>query len=89
MTHGLQDDDEEEYQTVTTLDEILERMDLALQSDFECGVAWLADKKAEEFAKEFPELSLFFGWLADLEEVTNDDAHEFYESRGDEAPESI
>ena len=74
---------------ITTLEEIQEDLDYALQSDFEQGVAWLADKQADEFEKSYPELSLWLDWIANLDEVTNDDAHEFYESNGDEAPDSI
>jgi len=75
--------------TVTTLEEIQDRLVDAVEEDFEQGVPWLAEKQVEEFAKNFPALMDFLEWIGDLEEVTNDDAHEFYESRGDIAPESI
>jgi len=51
----------------TTIEEIKDKLSLAIGADMEQGVAWLNDWHAEEFKKKYPHLSEFFEWVYELE----------------------
>lgn len=55
--------------STATLEEIQDELSDAIMSDFEQGVPWLADKQAAEFEQQYPELTAFFEWLSELEEI--------------------
>ena len=64
----------------TQLEEIQDKLALAIQADMEQGVAWLTDWHTTKFKKEYPNLSEFFEWLYELDEVDNGQNTDFPES---------
>ena len=45
---------EDMQDTITTLKELADAADLAIQMDFEQGVAWMTDEAYPKFKKEYP-----------------------------------
>jgi len=53
----------------TTLDELQDKVSLAMQSDLEHGVAWMNEEAAAKFAKEYPSIIEVLGWIAEIDEI--------------------
>ena len=54
---------------LSTLDEIQDKVSLAVQGDLEHGVAWMNDEAAKEFHDTYPEISKVLAWIAGLDKI--------------------
>lgn len=52
-----------------TLDEIQDRVAIAVQVDMEHGVKWMNEEASAKFAKEYPTIIEVMGWISDLDEI--------------------
>jgi len=55
---------------VTTLDEIQDKVSIAVQVDLEHGVQWMNEEAAKEFHETYSEISKVLEWLGSLDEIT-------------------
>ena len=54
---------------LSTLDEIQDKVSIAVQSDLEHGVVWMNDEASKEFTDTYPEIAKVLGWIAELDKI--------------------